>query len=230
MNPPLQETLAALHAGQVSLADVREVLRQSDVLVPKPTGTESSQSSVTLPVIDYEEAPTVPLFSSLETFSAAAREGAGYVAIAFEGLMPAWPEGVGAVFDPGQPWALHVSSNAMKEPAPIQPGERSEVLVGEPTVEPVALLEQLSRHLRTLPQVQAAWRALIVLEGPGELPHLAIGLGLVDGAEGQAALERVGAFAATVVDGPLDLLIVEEGDPVADYMLELEPFYRRDDG
>ena len=231
MSPPLQETLAALHASQASLADVREVLRESDVLVSKPADAASSEESVALAVVDYEGVSTVPLFSSRETFSAAARDGATYLEVPFEGLLPGWPDGIGAVFDLGQPWALHVSSLAMKEPAPLQAPAGSIVAVGEPVDEPAALLERLAHELRTLPEVQSAWRALVMLAGDGDT-HLAIGLGLVDGGDAPAALAGAAEFVAAAVDGPFDLLVVapDSSDPVAEYMLAREPFYRRGTG
>jgi SseB protein C-terminal domain/SseB protein N-terminal domain len=231
LSPRLRDALEALDAGQVTLADLREVLRESEVVVPKPAGALGGRD-VSLPVIEAGGEQAVPLFSSLETLAAAAPEGASYVAVAFESLLPGWPDQLGAVFDPGQGWALHVPAHAMKEPAPIVAPAGSRAIVGEPAVEPEQLLAQLRRQLPQEPAVQAAWRALVLLDGPGEIPHVAVGLRLASGADEQV-LSRVGRMAAAAAsDGPLDIIVVEpaSGDPVADYMLAQAPFYRRDAG
>lgn len=232
LSPRLREGLEALHAGQVTLADLREVLRESEVVVPKPAAAPTGRA-VSLPVVEADGERAVPLFSSLETLAAAAPEGAGYVAVAFESLLPGWPDQLGAVFDLGQEWALHVPANAMKEPAPIGVPAGSHAVVGEPAVEPEHLLDQLRRQLPQEPAVQAAWRALVLLAGPGEVPHVAIGLRLASGADDELVLSRVGRMAAVAASGgPLDLIVVEpaSGDPVAEYMLAQAPFYRRDAG
>ena len=231
LSPRLREALEALHAGQVTLADLREVLRESAVVVAKPAGASGGRA-VSLPVIEADGEQAVALFSSLETLAAAAPEGAGYVAVAFESLLPGWPDQLGAVFDLGQEWALHVPAHAMKEPAPIVAPAGSHAVVGEPAVEPEQLLNQLRRQLPQEPAVEAAWRALVLLDGPGEIPHVAVGLRLASGADEQV-LARVGRMAAAAAsEGPLDLIVVEpaSGDPVAEYMLAQAPFYRRDAG
>ena len=231
LSPRLREALEALYAGRISLADLREVLRESEVVVPKPAGAPAGRT-LSLPVVETGGEQAVPLFSSLETLAAAVPDGASYVVVPFESLLPGWPDQLGAAFDPGQEWELHVPAHAMKEPAPIVAPAGSRAIVGEPAVEPEELLQQLRRQLPQEPAVEAAWRALVLLDGPGEIPHVAVGLRLARDADEQV-LSRVGQMAAQAAPGgPLDLLVVEpaSGDPVAEYMLAQAPFYRRDVG
>ncbi len=226
----LLQTLQGLHDGSATDADLHAELQRSDVVVPKPEGGGVEDSSISLPLIEIEGRDVVPLFSSPETLAQGAPAGMSYVVVPFAALASGWPEGLDAIFDLGSGWARELPGAAITGRGPVEVPAGTRVFVGEPAEEPEALLDRVRSHLLGEPDVQAAWRAQVFVELPGETPHLAIGLRLTPGADAQTVVRRTHEAAGPDVTGPLDLVLVEPDsrDPVATYMLENEPFYRRE--
>jgi hypothetical protein len=226
----LLQTLQGLHEGNASDADLHAELQRSDVVVPKPEGGGVEDSSVSLPLLEVEGRDVVPLFSSPETLAQGAPAGMAYVVIPFAALASGWPDGLDAILDLGSGWARELPAAAITGWGPVEVPAGTRVFLGEPAEEPEALLDRLRSHLSGEPDVEAAWRAQVMVDQPGETPHLAIGLMLTPGADAQTVIRRTMAVALPAVTGPIDLVLVEQdsSDAVAGYMLENEPFYRRE--
>lgn len=236
----LEHALLELERGQGSREQVLAALESAEVFVPRPRAAQGADrgqaeaEGLELPLItDADGRQAVPLFPSLARLAAAVDEQTAYFQVAFRALAEGWPPGVDAVIDPGGPLELTLAIGG--EEGPAQPGPNTvaagtRILVGDPAEEPEAALEALCALFASLPEVLDAYRAQVYIEAPGEVPHVAVGVG----AEHGTNLDRLFQQASQAIGdaGPLSFLPLsaqaDPADPIASYMLDqTSPFYTR---
>nr|AIW80486.1 SseB protein [uncultured bacterium] len=171
-----------------------------------PTNEEQA-----LPFVETEAGRCVPVFSSLEALEAYRPEGGPYVRMPREALPVVCPADVGVLLDGSV--ALSVDAAA----------ELTKPLVGEPSEEPVELLDALRAFCSTRDGVRAAYRASVVpTAGP---PVIAVGFDVDDGVDELALLEET---AQAIGDERLVLAPLREGGELARYLRERTlPFWTR---
>ena len=219
-----------------------EALLGAEVLIPVP-GPPPSQdrlvaapagSEIDLPVLEGQDRSFVPVFSSMTQMLRFVPEGTGYMQLRVADLQKLWPDDVWMAINPKGDIGLGLSPDEVKalpDPAPLREnrGEEGYVL-GEPKEEPEALLSIVRAFAERTPQVVAAYRALMLLKGPGQKAHVVIGLELDDDAERERIFGQVTEAARESGVNALALVPVRRDEPndVARYLLEsTSPFYSR---
>lgn len=181
-------------------------------------------------------APAFTSRSRAERFSA----GRGTAGATVGNLAISWPEDVSLVLNPGEPTELVLPGDAVRDLAADERPRGPSVVpagttmkVGDPATEPDAVLEAAAAAAARHPEIEAAYRAQIHIERPGEEPHLAIGLLLDRQVHDLEQVHDDIARAATAAGarGVSVLAVTRKvsGNGVADYMVQqTTPFYRRD--
>lgn len=238
---PLEEALA----GAISDASRRgaffDALAAAEVLIPAPgpAPTEdrlmsaSPGSEIDLPVMQDEGRRIVPAFSSMEQLLRFVPEGSGYIRIAARDLAKLWREDLWLGLNPRGPGVLLGPADVRRlggEAVPPPRGE-GEHLLGEPTEEPVALLDAVRAYAERSGTIATAYRAVMVAKEEGARPRVVIGLDLVPGADRDTVFAQVGEAAReTGIDGFALVAVALHGPgTVARYLVQnTTPFYRRD--
>lgn len=238
----LERALLALHRGEGSREQVLTALESAEVLVPRPAGTVAPTGEVRgeaqelqLPVMRGRDGrQAVPLFTSPGRLAAAVDAETAYFQVAFRTLADGWPADVEAVIDPGGPLELTLAVGAE---GPAQPGPNTvvagtRILVGEPAQEPDQALAALRALFASTPAVEAAWRAQVYIEAPGEVPHIAIGVRAAAETDFERLFQRATEAVRGAIDGPASFVPIgaraDPDDPIASHMLEqTSPFYQR---
>lgn len=232
----LERALLALHRGEGSRAGVLAALESAEVVVPRPAGGGPGEpEELQLPVMRSGDGRrAVPLFTSPGRLAAAVEVETAYLQVAFGALAEGWPPDVGALIDPGGPLELMLAIGAEgpARPGPNAVAAGSRVLVGDPAQEPEGALEALGALFASIPAVEAAWRAQVYIEAPGEVPHVAIGVRAAEGTDLDGLFERASEGLSAETQTPFSFLAVgaepDGDDPITSHMLaETEPFYRR---
>lgn len=233
--------------------DLLDELARARVWVPLPDSRQAvtDGSAVDLPVVTYLGADFVPCFTSAERLSryaghrlerASDARRIPHIVVPATALARRLPPGLGMALNPGAEASAPISSLGVAYLA----GDRGEenqdgeadglpVRVGDPPIEPTALLREVAGTLRRLPGVAAASRAWLSVPGAGE--GLILSVALDDPASEDAraavvrAIERALESAPRRPRHPIDVTFPGEGPPdiVDDWITGYaDPFYTRD--
>jgi hypothetical protein len=228
---PLEEALraAALEpaAGQALLT----ALADEPLLVcvrsaPGPDG------KVDLPLVEHEGQDYVLVFTSDTQLQRGGYGGSPRIELAGRLLARIWPAGASMAINPQGDLGLALPADAVAtlDGTPGEMGrltipEGSEVMIGDPADEPVALLQVLAAAAATLPEIAAMHRAWVLVQGRGDPPFLVVGVRLTPtAANADAVLGRL----AEVAGDRTSLLVLRDGaqDAIGGWMLERNaPFY-----
>jgi SseB protein C-terminal domain/SseB protein N-terminal domain len=179
----------------------------------------------------------IPLFTSLDALRKAVDNEVGYLALPARGLFEI-TAGAVLVLDPGADYGKEFHPDEIQQllatglaqvaqSRVVQ--QDTQVLLGQPSQRPEAMLTSLGRLFATRPSVVRAYLALMHDPTVDEAPHLLVGIDI----EGDH--ERVFQEAGNVVadqaarTGPIDFIRVRAGDDgVARYFIDdCRPFYER---
>ncbi|MEV7417812.1 enhanced serine sensitivity protein SseB [Streptomyces sp. NPDC089919] len=232
----LEETLTASLGNPQAGGRILEVLGRSQVWVPLPEGGSAESGPLTLPTMEIEGVPYVPVYSSQQQFTRCAGPHMPFaVAPAVEfarGLPPQLGVAVnpeGAIGVPLPPPAVaelcRAGRTALDGPAT---GGRVRLFEPDWQEEPVDFLTAAGEEFRGTGVVASARRCLASIEG-GE-PVLFVGVQFLNWelADRNAPMEALGrALARVRPPWPVNLLLLDVAqDPVGDWMLErVRPFY-----
>ncbi|MEU8839342.1 enhanced serine sensitivity protein SseB [Streptomyces roseus] len=233
----LERVLGAALGQADAGARIVEVLGRSRLWVPLPGGTApDAAGALTLPTMEINGAPYVPVYSSEAQFRACAGPAMDFaVAPAVEfarGLPPQLGIAVnpeGAVGVPLPPPAVAALCRTGRTPLD-GPATGGRVRLYEPDwqEDPVDFLTAAAEEFRAAGVVAAAHRCLASVEGGA--PELYIGVRLL-GWEPEmrsAPMDALGrALARAVPPWPVQLILLDAAqDPVVDFMAErVRPFY-----
>lgn len=240
----VEDALSAAAKDPDRVTDLLDELRRARLWLPLPDdGPVTDGSAVQLPTVTYLGAEFVPAFTSAERMVAwplgilippqavPARAGTGQTANVPHIVVPAaelarlLPPGVGIALNPGAETSVPVYPEGIGYLA-------SQIRVGHPPADPLALIGEVRAGLRSIPAVRYASRAWLCVPGSGE--GLVISVALRDPACATAhdevidAVER--AAAAVPHQFPIDVTFPGEGAPdqVDEWIAaNTEPFYAR---
>ena len=237
---PLEEAMVAAAADPARFAAFLDLLRESDVFVPgrdwqeQPVPDEPPDS-IDLPVVEWQGRLGVPVFTSVTRLRAVIEERVTVMAFNFRDLAAIWRGDIWMLVNPGAALGIPLSPSQVRdEPSTtVDIPAGTQVMVGEPAVEPRVLLDRVSEVCAGHPEILVAHRAEVIFEVPGEVPHAAIGLELEHRVASPEAYCR--ALVAEIrKGGPMpefDLMVVDPDSPgpIERHMVEKQaPFYRRD--
>lgn len=187
---------------------------------------------VELPVFEHEGTRFVAAFTSLEQLEAGAAGSAHYLRLDGAELAAIWPQGHALAVNPGGDLGVAISEEDVDALAAAAAAGGADLTVGAPSPEPEPLWTALRAWAAGVPEVAAAYRALVLVHAPGEEPALVVGLALdadALGADGDpspiltAGAEALGGVAAFTLLDPTG------ADPLSQYWLERgAPLYTRD--
>ena len=231
--------VAAYETNQ--LEPLLRALAFSDVYLPAPEPGPDEERHVTahegdeipLPIVEADDGPFVPVFSSLTQLGRVRPEGGGYLKLQGRALAAIWPAGHRLALNPGGDLGLPLAPEDVARLRDAPPPGDEGFLIGEPREEPVELLDAIRRFAARRPEVRAAYRGLIVRRpGTGAAPDPLVGLELDPDADVEAVMEAAaeaarGAGVPTLALVPLDPH--GDGGPAARFLLtRTTPFYVRD--
>lgn len=235
----LEELLRLAAADPGHRPEFYAALLQADVFV---LGAAAAPGAP-LQLQDWERAGggrALPFFTSLTALRRAAHGGAPHARLPARSLFEA-ARGATLLLNPRSPVGKEFV------PAEVEhllrgelPGEHARhvvqaprrVKVGQPLHYPDALVQALGTLFTKLPQVRAAYLALMSGTTEEERPRLLVGVELEGEGEAERVLAQAGGVGADAL-GPgeeLDVVRVraEDGSGVSHYLLhETQPFYRR---
>ncbi|MFF3647229.1 enhanced serine sensitivity protein SseB [Streptomyces sp. NPDC002181] len=233
----LEQVLGAALGQADAGARIVEVLGRSRLWVPLPGGTApDAAGALTLPTMEINGAPYVPVYSSEAQFRACAGPSMDFaVAPAVEfarGLPPQLGIAVnpeGAVGVPLPPPAVAELCRTGRTPLD-GPATGGRVRLYEPDwqEDPVDFLTAAAEEFRAAGVVAAAHRCLASVEGGA--PELYIGVRLLGWEPGMrnAPMDALGrALARVAPPWPVQLILLDAAqDPVVDFIAErVRPFY-----
>ncbi|MFE2875357.1 enhanced serine sensitivity protein SseB [Streptomyces roseus] len=233
----LEQVLGAALGQADAGARIVEVLGRSRLWVPLPGGTApDAAGALTLPTMEINGAPYVPVYSSEAQFRACAGPAMDFaVAPAVEfarGLPPQLGIAVnpeGAVGVPLPPPAVAELCRTGRTPLD-GPATGGRVRLYEPDwqQDPVDFLSAAAEEFRAAGVVAAAHRCLASVEGGA--PELYIGVRLLgwEPETRSAPMDALGrALARVAPPWPVQLILLDAAqDPVVDFIAErVRPFY-----
>ncbi|MFJ3169844.1 enhanced serine sensitivity protein SseB [Streptomyces roseus] len=233
----LEQVLGAALGQADAGARIVEVLGRSRLWVPLPGGTApDAAGALTLPTMEINGAPYVPVYSSEAQFRACAGPAMDFaVAPAVEfarGLPPQLGIAVnpeGAVGVPLPPPAVAALCRTGRTPLD-GPATGGRVRLYEPDwqEDPVDFLTAAAEEFRAAGVVAAAHRCLASVEGGA--PELYIGVRLLgwEPETRNAPMDALGrALARVAPPWPVQLILLDAAqDPVVDFIAErVRPFY-----
>jgi SseB protein N-terminal domain/SseB protein C-terminal domain len=219
----LEEALAA-SAREHDVAPLLSALAEADVFLPAPEQVPDASGNLQLPTIEHEGTTYVPVFTSAAQLARSAPDGTRFVRIAGRALATFWPPECSLVLNPGGDLGAVLSPEQVAEVLEAPPPDRA-LAIGEPREEPEELLEAIRRFAEGRPEIEAAYRGLLVRRGG--VPENVVGLELTSGADETAVMAEA-ARAAGVES--VALVPLRRDGPQSDvtrFLLErTEPFYR----
>jgi SseB protein C-terminal domain/SseB protein N-terminal domain len=231
----LEELMADAHRGRTPTAEFLSALLTAEVFL-SPQSLEGRELSLGARQ-GRDGALYIPAFTSHERLARFTGSDQA-VGVNLRDLAKSWPEDVALVIDPGDPVELVLPGHEVRRIAggsglggvQVVPAGTS-VMIGEPAIEPEAVLSAVREACSQRPEVAAAYRAQLYVARPGEESHLAIGL-VVDGRAESSELQRHVAAAARAAGAEqVSVALVDpeaHGDAIAAYMLERSmPFFTR---
>jgi hypothetical protein len=232
---PLEDALLAARQND-DVERLLSALAVAEVYVPTAKAGPSEETSVRaitgqelpLPVMELDEGSFVPVFTSLRQFALFRPEGGGYVRLPGRALSAVAPSDVGVAINPGGEVGLALTHDQAARIAVAEPTSGPEFLIGEPSEEPVELLDAIRRFAAARQDIRAAYRALLVRR-PGTHPELVIGLGLSADADERAAIDAAAGAARAAGVQRLALVPLRtdvEPDQIGRFLLErTKPFW-----
>ena len=237
-NPLEDALLAARESGD--LDHLLVTLALADVFIPSAEPGPDEETRVTakageqlaLPVIELDGNSFVPVFTSVTQLERFRPEGGGYMRIHGRALSAIAPPDVGVAVNPGGDLSLALTPEQLAGLATAEPGDsEAEYLIGQPREEPTELLDAMARFAEGRPQVQAAYRALLVRRRAAEPEHV-IGLELRPGADAQPVIDAAAEAAREAGVERLALLPLQPGveaGQIGRFLLgKTEPFWSRE--
>lgn len=232
-----ERALAAAVEDHERIGEFLTALGAARLWVPLPEGSGTQpDGSVTLPTLAYEGEAFVPAFTSAEQLAAGSPDVPHAVVPARE-LARLLPDDIGIALNPGAQASVPIYPEgvaflAQETDTVEEAAEGVRVSIGHPEQEPTALLDAVTAVLRDIPQVGAASRAWLEIEG--ERAGLVVAVRLDEPADEtaqEAVLRAVeGAVAHVEPPFPVDVTFtdVEEDDPIDAWMRDnTDPFYVR---
>jgi hypothetical protein len=207
---------------------------------PDRPGQEVLQSGRQVQLLSFQgpHGPFTPFFSSEARVAEVARQmqkPLGFLAIAGRdafGLLAQQPRQAtlnagfpyGKEFTPEEIQQLAAGNLEMGQSITVE--KATEVLLGQPSQYPRALVDALVRLFEGQPSVEAAYLAQIHDPSSGLPPHPVIGIA---SSAYRQVVSDAGIVANSVADGPVDFMEMGPGpaEGVIQYLLGTEPFYRR---
>ncbi|MCA1656445.1 MAG: enhanced serine sensitivity protein SseB [Actinobacteria bacterium] len=204
-------------------------LAAAQVYLPAPAGKPAG-APIPFPLLDVGGAPFVPAFSSLAQLARFRPGGGPYLELEGRALAATWPDGHGLALNPGSELGATLTAEQVERLGEAPPQDGAELLIGEPTEEPLALLDTLRRFGESHPEVRAAYRALLVRRDT-TTPEPVIGLELASQSDAAAVVQAAAQAAREAGVERLALLVLDRdgrADPVARFLLErTQPFFAR---
>lgn len=177
-------------------------------------------------------ATVIPFFSSVEMLQKTIQKKESYLALNARDLFE-MTRGMRLVLDPNQ---AHAKPFSIEEVAALLDGslfqqtqstvvkKETRVMLGQPRELPQAFMDALSSLFKTLPEVKAAYLAMISYEGSQDEPHLVIGVE-VDG-DYQAVIQQAGFVAGEVIGGEVVDFVEIGSGAISEYLTNsTRPFY-----
>jgi SseB protein C-terminal domain/SseB protein N-terminal domain len=226
----MEDALAAAHAGSLSSDALLETLAVGQVWVPLPTGAHGG-AEANLPIMWIDNLRYVPVYTSEDQFRRESGDMAHMVS-PLRDFARVLPAGLGIAVNPGGQIGLPINPPGVDI---IRGGQRtapagSRLRLGQPEVEPVALVRALTRVFGLIKEIRSA------RSGWGQFgddpPGLILGIELNPDSEALRgnALAAVAEARAQVPD-PCNVdsvFLNEPGDTVADWLIaNTAPFYER---
>ena len=240
----LEEVLVEAARDQAARPLFYETLIHSElfVIMPAPElGDEVepfAEGDFTIATVVVEEEEYIPAFSTVERIKEGVGGGFTYVGVPLPDLLE-MIQGEKLMLNPGaqvgKEFTLEELEFIMEMVPRVTEGfERlepeGEVLIGEPEVYPDKLVEKLTALFKTLPQVQRAWVANVMIPSEDEKPHSLVALEVSEDIEGIVKQAAAVSMALTVPDPPVDYLEVTGEGGLEEYFLEEgAPFYVKGD-
>jgi type III secretion system (T3SS) SseB-like protein len=226
----LEEGLQSASEGRTLPQEFLIRLFQSDVIV---LDLPTSDGERYLGTITMDDQQLVPVFTSLEQaqLSGLLRPESHALAGVLREIMATQPVQWGIAVNPGGtlglPIPAEVVRSQLERPHTVPVG--TTVRLGEPAVEPTALLVAITDQAESMPAVRGLSRCWAqVGDHP---PGLVVGVDLdPDSAEARAAIIRAmdGARAMQHPDFTVDIAFWTDGGAFVEWMQQnVEPFYRR---
>lgn len=243
-----QRLVAATHDPAARPDFYRELVR-SDIFVinarpdPAPAGRRIVEEGATLALMPVEVngRSFLPIFSSLQRLQSAVREPVSYLAMNALEFMKI-TSGADLLLNYGSAYGkelLAAEVASIVDGTIFRPAERyvvqeeTPILIGQPTVPPVELLDVLRRLFRRMPSVAAAYSALYVNRARSEQPLTLIAIDAPDDAswDGVVADAGLACNGVTVPNPPVDFIRLGSGSGVDDYFRrDAKPFFTRGSG
>lgn len=221
----VERGLWAASEGRLAVEEWLVQLLSAQVWVPL-----SDPAAAGLPVMSIDESSYVPVFTSLEQLRVAVPEGS-YVAPPVRELVASLPESVGLAVNPGGEVGLPLSASVVRQAAGLSTtlSAGTKVRIGEPAVEPVELVAEVTRELDTVPAVRAARRAWAAVGDSRPGLVVAVDVDPDNSSTRDAVLEAVRrAAGSSPTDFPVDVVFDNDRDVFVQWMHEhAEPFYQR---
>jgi SseB protein N-terminal domain/SseB protein C-terminal domain len=220
----LEEALAA-SAREHDLAPLLGALAEAEVFLPTPEQVPDASGNLPLPTFEREGKTYVPVFTSAAQLARFAPDGTPFVRISGRALATFWPAECSLVFNPGGDLGAVLTPEQVAQVLEAPPPDRA-LAIGEPREEPEELLEAIRRFAEGRPEIEAAYRGLLVRRGG--VPEIVVGLELAPGADETAVIAEAARAAGVESVALVPLRRDAAQSDVARYLLEkTEPFYRR---
>lgn len=233
----IEEALGVAAKDPDRVDDLLDVLRQARLWLPLPDGDKpvTDGSAVHLPTVTYLGDEFVPAFTSAGRLTCwTGGQTSRHIVVPATGLARLLPRDVGIALNPGGEPSVPIYPDGVRHLAGADDlasaHDASDVAIGPPPADPVALLASVSAALGALPAVRHASRAWLTVPGRGE--GLVISVALRDPASPAAhdavlaAVEQ--AARAVPHQFPLDVTFPGEAGPhqVDDWIeAHATPFY-----
>ncbi len=225
----VEQTLAAARAGEATDERLLAALAEAELWVPLPAG--ESEGRAALPIMVIDDAKYVVVYTSEEQFELCAGKYSAAVTPgrAFARSLPAE---LGIAVNPGGEVGLPIKPVGVQairgEEIPDDAG--NQILLGEPSEEPSALLDVLRGAFAAVPEIVSARRAWSKVGDQQEGLLLGIEITPDDGRTRRSAVDAVtGALDRSAVAYPVDsVFLTDPAEPITAWFLKnTEPFYRR---
>jgi len=239
---PIEQALAAAARNPDRVTDLLDELSRGKLWLPLPEDRPVTDgSAVLLPTVTYLGAEFVPAFTSADRLTAwLGRTAAGgsqaqpHVVVPAAELARRLPAGLGIALNPGAEASVPIFPEGVGYlAAALVVTDDTQVRVGRPPADLVALLTEVRAALGVIPGVQQASRAWLSVPGQGEGLIISVTLRDPDSAEAHeqvlTAIEKA-VGVGPEPDFPIDVTFPGESGP--DQVDELisahaEPFFIR---
>jgi hypothetical protein len=217
------------------LASTVFVLSDGDGKTPGARTFKAGEEVAIANWVKDDDTPIIPFFTSLAALQRAIAAETNYLAMPARSLFEI-TEGATLVLNPHSdhskeflpPEIAALLSGGVNTPLNrrvVQ--EATQVLLGQPNVQPTVMIAALQSFFATRSNVKAAYVCLMHEPSRDEKPHYLLGI-LAEG-DFESLSRETGSIASDTAPDICDIIQIKPGDtgPSAYFLSEVEPFYER---